>query len=342
MTLDSETRGAFRPTKSKKKKALFTLVTLILLFAGAEVLCRLAGLGRYEPVAQEIAAWPGGQDFWVFRGPEFNSDGMRDREHEVDKPPGVSRIVCLGDSVTVGHGVKRTQTFSYILESYMRQMGLQVEVFNVAASGWSTLQEAAAYVQIARQYRPDHVFLGFCLNDVAEMHNNLTTKPSPIIGALLRHSALVRWALNAKGRQVSNVRELFDPNPLPAVTDGWAQVLGELETLRAATHADGAVLSVILFPFRFQLEPDAPRRLAQEYLSRQCLKRGIPCLDLLPALRSVGTEAFIDDSHLSPMGAELVARELVRWGKSGCVMCGYDLTGVTTNRCPRCGAVIQR
>src|SRR5689334_15060390 len=33
---------------------------------------------------------------------EFNRDGVRDRAHAPEKPDGVRRIVCLGDSVTFG------------------------------------------------------------------------------------------------------------------------------------------------------------------------------------------------------------------------------------------------
>lgn len=334
-----------RPTLSLRKKLAFALLSLALLVGAAEGLCRLFGLGNYEPKAQYISDWhhtPDGRTFWVFRGPGFNSDGLRDRQHDIPKPPGVHRIVCLGDSVTAGHGVRRSETYAFLLESFLQQLGLRVEVFNVAASGWSTRQEAAAYQIIARQYRPDHVFLGFCLNDVAEMHNNLTQRPSRLVSAVVRRSAFVRWVIDAEGRQVTNVEDLLQPTPSPAVTSGWAKVLAEIDALYAATKQDGCDLSVIIFPFRFQLDPGAPPPIAQRFLFQECHKRGIPCLDLLPALRALGSDAFLDESHLSPAGAAVVARELIRWGRTGCMMCGFDLEAVTAETCPHCDAVIQR
>ncbi|UCE60599.1 MAG: hypothetical protein JSU63_02380 [Phycisphaerales bacterium] len=327
------------------KKVVFTLIVLTLVLGGLEVACRLLGLGGGEAVAHYVSDWhgtPDGRSFWVVRGQGYNADGMRDREHEIQKPPGVVRLVCLGDSVTAGHGVKRSQAYPYIFESFLQQLGLPAEVFNIAASGWSTQQEATAYQVVARRYRPDHVFLGFCLNDVAEMHNNLTAPPPAAVSFFVRRSALVRWIIDAEGRQVSSVEDLFTKPDSPAVKDGWERVFSELGVLKEQTAADGCDFSVLVFPFRLQLEPDAPQPIAQQVLFEFCLRNGIPCLDLLPALSKVGPSAFIDESHFSQEGARIVAEELVRWGRSGCMMCGYDLSGVTSDTCPRCGQTIAR
>ena len=328
-----------------RKKILFAAIVVVAPLAAGELLCRITGAGAVGELASELSDWhdsPDGRRFWVVRGAGYNSDGMRDRAHPIAKPPGVHRIVCLGDSVTVGHGVARHESYPFLLESFLQQMKVSVEVLNVAVSGWSTLQEAMGYELIARKYRPDHIFLGVCLNDVAEMHNNLTEPPPPIVSMLQRHSALVRWVIDAKGREVGQVRDLFTEPPTPAVEDGWRRVFREIERLQAMTQADGCALSVVVFPFRFQLQPDAPRPVAQERLFRWCLEHDIPSLDLLPALRRVGPDAFIDESHFTLVGAKAVAEELVRWGRSGCMMCGLDLAAVHSERCPRCGRGIER
>ena len=328
------------PGLSRGKKLLFAAVLTILVIGGAEVACRLAGLGRKIPVAQHISRWqtaPDGTKFWVLKGPGYNREGMRDRDHAVDKPPGRFRIVCLGDSVTAGHGVALDQTWPFIFESYLNQMGLPVEVFNVAVSGWSTHQEVLAYEAIARKYKPDQVFLAFCLNDVGEMYNNLAEPPNPVINWLIRNSALVRALIGAEQLQVHYVRELFTNPEAHAVKVGWQRVFAGLEALDAQVRSDGGSLSVIVLPFRFQLEPDAPPPVAQDRIVAFCRERGIPCLDLLPVLAPHGPEMFLDESHLTPAGAERAARALVTWGQTGCAMCGYDLTGVEGARCPRCG-----
>lgn len=327
---------------STGKKLAFALTLVILLVGVAELICRAVGAGGANAVAHYISDWhetPDGRTFWVVRGEGYNADGMRDRTHAVDKPPGVRRIVCLGDSVTVGHGVARSQSYPFLFESFLKQLGLPVEVFNIAVSGWSTRQEATAYRAIVRRYRPDHIFLGFCLNDVAEMQNNLTAPPHWVMSILVRRSALVRWALHAESRQIEGVEQLFDEFETEAVRDGWERVFADLLALRDDTRADGCDLSVVMFPFRFQLAAGAPPPLAQRKLFAFCHAQGIPCLDLLPALREMGQSAFIDDSHLSPAGARVVAEEFIRWGRSGCMMCGHDLSEQKSKSkvCPRCG-----
>ena len=213
---------------------------------------------------------------------------------------------------------------------------------NVSASGWSTLQESAAYVHIVRRYRPDHVFLGFCLNDVAEMRNNLTKPPPAVVRLPARYSALVRWLVGANRRQISDVRQLLTDPKSEAVMDGWRRVFAELTKLKNMTTADGCKLSVVMFPFRFQLDEDAPEPVAQRTLFDFCRRNAIPCLDLLPVLKKAGREAFIDESHLSFAGTQVVAEALVRWGQTGCAMCGFDLAEVATKTCPRCGEAIGR
>jgi len=334
-----------RASLSMPKKLGFAALILGALLGGSEMLCRMAGLGRALEVNQYVSEWhdtPDGKTFWVVRGVGFNSDGMRDRRHPVEKPAGTYRIVCLGDSVTMGHGLPMSQSYPFLLESFNAQIGLRVDVMNIAVSGWATLQEAVAYREIARKYKPDHVFLGFCLNDVAEMHNNLTEPPPALMQAILRHSALARWLVNAKGREVHSVRELFDSPEPPAVRDGWKRVAENLIRLRDDTLADGCGLSVLIFPFRFQVEPDPPEPIAQKRLFDLCLARGIPCLDLRPALARLGPAAFVDQSHLSLAGAKAVAEEMIRWGRSGCMMCGLDLADVAGEACPRCGHEIER
>ena len=47
-----------------------------------------------------------------------NSDGFRDREYPVAKT-GKYRIIFLGDSLTLGWGVRQEKTFANILEEYL-------------------------------------------------------------------------------------------------------------------------------------------------------------------------------------------------------------------------------
>ncbi len=327
------------PKLSTLKKLLFTMLLVAGPLISGEIICRLTGAGAQIGTTNEISDWhhsPDGNHFWIVRANGYNEDGMRDREHSVSQTPGTHKIVFLGDSVTKGYGVARHESYPFLFESFMKQINLPVEVFNFSVSGWSTLQQVTAYNLLIRKYQPNHIFLGFCLNDVAEMHNNLQEPPPAILSVSLRYSALLRWLIQAKEREISEVRELFDPNPSQAVEDGWRRVFGELDRLNQITQADHCALSVVILPFRFQLLSSAPAPLAQERLKSWCRQKVIPCIDMLSVLKNIGTRSFIDESHLSLTGAKAVAQELLRWGKNGCMMCGLDVTDVQESVCPRC------
>jgi HEAT repeat protein len=88
----------------------------------------------------------------------------------------------------------------------------------------------------------------------------------------------------------------------------------EVRTLRREVEADGASFAVVVFPFRFQVEKDAPRPVVQERIASFCASEGLRCLDLLPTLGRFGPAAFVDYDHLSPAGASLVADTLYASG----------------------------
>src|SRR5262249_1808652 len=139
---------------------------------------------------------------------EINADGLRDRTHPPEKPPGTYRLVALGDSVTLGAGIKPEEAYPQVLEKLLWRSGRRGEVVNVGLWGWSTRQERTAYDRIVRRYKPDQVLLAVCLNDIPELQNNLA-RPSPLLAALFKRSALVRRVINAPGREIQNVEQLF-------------------------------------------------------------------------------------------------------------------------------------
>lgn len=99
----------------------------------------------------------------------INNQGMRaDRDYPYEKPPGVSRILSLGDSFTIGFEVDVERCFSSVLERELRNAGHSVEVLNAGVSGFSTAEE---YLYLKRElikYTPDLVLVSFFANDLAD------------------------------------------------------------------------------------------------------------------------------------------------------------------------------
>jgi hypothetical protein len=80
-----------------------------------------------------------------WNGTTFRTDGLGHRGPEISrgKPPGTFRIVVLGSSNTMGHGVEDEECYARLLECWLgRRTGTwrRVEVVNLAVSGDSPTQ----------------------------------------------------------------------------------------------------------------------------------------------------------------------------------------------------------
>lgn len=93
-----------------------------------------------------------------------NSRGIRaDEEIPYDKPPGVKRIVVLGDSFGMGYEVKLEDTFLARMEGELRAAGKNVQIVNLSVSGYGNAEELVSLEAEGLKYHPDLVLL--CWDD---------------------------------------------------------------------------------------------------------------------------------------------------------------------------------
>lgn len=98
-----------------------------------------------------------------------NSLGFRGREIALEKSPGTTRIIALGDSVTDGYMVDNEDTYPQLLEDFLRAKGHEVEAVNAARGGGTIDLEYEILRKFCMQLDPDYVLLTFCCNDIYEM-----------------------------------------------------------------------------------------------------------------------------------------------------------------------------
>lgn len=104
----------------------------------------------------------------------INSRGLRDVEHEYDKPPGTFRIVVLGDSYMEAYHVDLEQSLPRLLERELT--GRNVEVINLGTGGYGTAQELLYLEEEGLRYEPDLILLAFYFgNDLRNNHRALET-----------------------------------------------------------------------------------------------------------------------------------------------------------------------
>jgi hypothetical protein len=92
----------------------------------------------------------------------LNSRGFRDREHSIEKPPGVFRIVAIGSSVTFGLGVEQSARFLDVLERKLnesRALGKTVETISLAIPGYKFRDMLAVLRDEGMRYDPDLILV---------------------------------------------------------------------------------------------------------------------------------------------------------------------------------------
>ena len=161
-----------------KKNALLLLGSFVVALLLAEFLLRLIGYSHvsfYEPsVCCGSALIPNTEGWWRQEGEAYiriNSAGLRDREHDIAKPPNTLRIAILGDSYAEAFQVPMVQAFWSVPERTLAGCQVpnsqDVEVINFGVSGYGTAPALQTLRHKVWPYQPDIVVLAFVTgNDV--------------------------------------------------------------------------------------------------------------------------------------------------------------------------------
>lgn len=150
---------------------------VLLVLALAELAMRVLGIGqvmtydrdtRYGYVMHPL------QVIATYRDPiEINALGLRGPPLLEPKPPGIVRVLFLGDSITYGGGrVYEGDLFCRVLEAMAREDGLRVEAVNVSAPGWGP-QNWTAWVDANGLLEADAVVMVLPAVDRARPFGNL-------------------------------------------------------------------------------------------------------------------------------------------------------------------------
>jgi lysophospholipase L1-like esterase len=98
-----------------------------------------------------------------------NSKGLRDREIPYERTPGTLRVVMLGDSATLGWGVRPEQTYSKLLEGMLAEKGIKAEVVNMGVGNFKTIQKIQYFLFEGYKYNPDLVVVAYAVNDAEKV-----------------------------------------------------------------------------------------------------------------------------------------------------------------------------
>lgn len=99
----------------------------------------------------------------------INSDGLRDGEHALAKPPDTIRIAVVGDSYPEALSVSLEEAFWSVMRERLDECnafpGKKIEVLNFGVSGYGTAQELLTLREQVWKYSPDVVMLTVTTNN---------------------------------------------------------------------------------------------------------------------------------------------------------------------------------
>ncbi len=255
-----------------------------------------------------------------------NAHGYLDLPYSLEKPPGVFRIVVIGDSVAAGQRVEPGEGFPKVLERELNAAGggRRFEVPVLARSGYSTSQELVLLEKEAFAYSPDLVLWSYVLNDPADpiYHNangelgRYHARPTVFTWRLLSKSWFL---LKEEARAVGGPKEWH--LRLHAVY--WSDVERNIARIGELTRAHGVPAVFVVQPLLegFDGRGGYPWRELHGRLEATARQAGLTTLDVTDAFVSRGLTALkrADDPwHPNALGhrieGELLARELVARG----------------------------
>lgn len=273
---------------------------------------------------------------------QTNSQSFRNRaDFPRAAPAGKLRVICSGDSFTLGYGVDNDHTWCQLLASFDRRL----EPVNMGQGGYGMDQ---AYLWYRRDgARLDHQFhlFAFITDDLRRMQSDrFIGYGKPLLrlekGALVttnvpvpRRGAFVAWLAGHSGHlmNLASVRlaqavaaKLAKPLPPPGEQERrWQPVAAKiLEELQSLNRAKGSQLVLVYLPTREDYAScgaDSWRR----FMHAQARALGVPLLDLVESVRSLPPEQvpglYLDGSrtryfaargHYTEAGNAWVAREV--------------------------------
>jgi hypothetical protein len=330
-----------RPLSLGKRIAYTTLALALsgtLLIAASEIILRLF-VGRAFSVAADSPLEPSplpGLHYQLranYTSPKVSTDEYSFRKRAVGAAASEQSILMLGDSIAFSSGLDYSKSFSSILEQrFSSALGESVAVWNGAAPGYNTDQEAAQFELAGPRIRPQVTILEFCMNDYLDPPVLMgsgkldATTPSENTSFSISDFVTASRTYVFTKEKIKDLQETWPewfPNSLHYVhfvhhKPGWQRSKAALLRMKATAERLGSRFLLVIFPMEQQLR--IAERDALDDMMKFAGDNGIEVVDLYPALQPHWREGLyvgnwveigsIDTLHLNDRGHKIVAEQI--------------------------------
>jgi len=252
---------------------------------------------------------------WEQRYYRWNTATARDnQEYKLFVSNGRRRITFLGDSFTVGHGIKNVEDR---FANRIRSQRPEWEVHVLARPGFDTWDETEFLrAWVTNRYELDLVALVYCLNDNSDMIQERRQAIDRIqkevrnAGWLRQNSYFLDVIYHRlRLRNDPFMRGYFDLVQNAYRGPLWSEQQQRLIQLKQLVESNGGKLVVVTFPFLHALGTTYPYQFVHQNFGQFWSEQGVPHLDLLPTFRSFSpSEVTVNrlDAHPNERANELI------------------------------------
>lgn len=236
-----------------------------------------------------------------------NHLGYRGPEIAVPKPEGTFRIIVLGSSNTIGHGVGDDEVYTRGLERWLEQQtppDRHVEVVNLAVSSDSPTQRLLRLQNEAHHLDPDWILGDVTALDFSLEENHLrwvveqgVEPPFEFVREALRNSAV------SIGDTPALFHKKLSPFARPMLDLAYAGWAAESRRL-------GAAMTVVILP-RADSKTESPRLF--RLLNELALDHGLKCIDLSALFDDLELDEYRVapwDFHPNALGHRMISEKL--------------------------------
>jgi hypothetical protein len=303
--------------RSPWRAAAWICVILAALLLCTEAALRF-GLGLGDPVLIAPDPYcsyitkPNQNVFRFFVHTYVNRYGMRSEEVSPTPPPGVTRLLFVGDSITYGTThVDQRRLFTQIVRRGLPGIiHHDVQVLNASANGWAPDNELA-WVQSRGIFHSDFVLLVLNDGDLTQPRSNIADvgdglprqRPLTAIGEL--------YTRFIKPRFLASLRR-SDPGDVVIPNEAVEHAnLADMDRFLALVKSQGGRMILVYIPMR----ADIPTLSAhpQSVYHHWSAANGVPIIDLTDTLapHPVQQVCLYDHIHLNTEGNAVVGAGLL-------------------------------
>ena len=320
--------GENKNSGNKTKKTIFTVLIVLLYFILLEGIMQV--YIYYNPYQVFI---PDPQVHWkinpaITKAKEkkiiskSRCGFLMDQQYGFKKKEGAYRILCLGDSQTLGMPWVKSIRYTYakqLQNKFLEELdSLKIEVMNMGVSGYSSFQGLIYMKNIGLLYNPDCIIVGYGYHDgngsFAPDKDITTDNPKVKELRSILYRSQVYLMIRRKILERRTVRKVEDNKPVYRRVSPEDYVSNLEKFVKMGKENN---FKVVFFTVPHIGKEGTKRMLYVEEMRKTAAKLGVPLIDGVKAISEVPVEEqekyfFRDGAHFTKAGNEFIAEVLFK------------------------------